>query len=444
MCAVDRREPWCGQTHLMQLKDTFQAKERIVYVVDVFNVLQISSTCSPSHHNPRLDSTCEGAQHFSFLIGLLEPALEIPGFCWDSADPCAMQSSGPLSVLLIGKKSDSVCCQTKSIKTGWQMRRWRQSFGVSRREKKVEVAMHRRQVMAAWRPCGSNLSPWRTNGRETYVQRLQGKSEQHKGRCQEEKKDEGIVKMSKSKAEPVSSWCHSRQAVSMKLHQRAVWNLTFLVYGVYLVKAEVQEDHAREIKRSPGRGMRKGTMMWETWCRKPKRNKSSPGKDPRTLVENSNGGNVSTYQINSQGKDPRTIEAPVQGGGFRKKRKKKWKKRKRKKKKSEAQKKSLVDKSAKNNLRTSLCQKRTKKIWRNEGRERYNTPRTKQFLGRSGTWRFLLLILMQNWFCADAAAGRLEPKGKAEVPEIMIVSDAVEGTFVNLEGESLQEEQKGK
>ena len=51
---------------------------------------------------------------------------------------------------------------------------------------------------------------------------------------------------------------------------------------------------------------------------------------------------------------------------------------------------------------------------------------------------------MQNWFCADAAAERLEPKGEADVPEIIIVSDAVEGTFVNLDGKSLQEEQKGK
>ena len=51
---------------------------------------------------------------------------------------------------------------------------------------------------------------------------------------------------------------------------------------------------------------------------------------------------------------------------------------------------------------------------------------------------------MQNWFCVDAAAGRLEPKGEAEVPEIFIVSDAVEGTFVNLDGESLQKEQKEK
>ena len=58
---------------------------------------------------------------------------------------------------------------------------------------------------------------------------------------------------------------------------------------------------------------------------------------------------------------------------------------------------------------------------------------------------------MQNRFCVDAAAGRqpdweearkmeesewsLEPEGEAEVPEIIVVLDAVEGTFVDLDGE---------
>ena len=46
---------------------------------------------------------------------------------------------------------------------------------------------------------------------------------------------------------------------------------------------------------------------------------------------------------------------------------------------------------------------------------------------------------MQNWFCVDAAAGRLEPEGEAEVPEIIVVSDAAEGTFVDLDGESRHE-----
>ena len=81
---------------------------------------------------------------------------------------------------------------------------------------------------------------------------------------------------------------------------------------------------------------------------------------------------------------------------------------------------------------------------REKGRKRDKSPRAKQFLGRSGRWLFLLLILMQNWFCVDAAAGRLKLKGEAEVPEIITVSDAVEGTFVDLDGKSHQEEQKGK
>ena len=52
------------------------------------------------------------------------------------------------------------------------------------------------------------------------------------------------------------------------------------------------------------------------------------------------------------------------------------------------------------------------------------------------------MMARSSWFCVEAAAGRLEPKGRAEVPEIIIVSDAVEGTFVDLDGKSLREEQK--
>ena len=62
--------------------------------------------------------------------------------------------------------------------------------------------------------------------------------------------------------------------------------MTFLVYGVYLVKAEAQEDQAREVhpdSQDGLPGMRKGMMMWENWCRKPKRNKNSQGKDQEPL-----------------------------------------------------------------------------------------------------------------------------------------------------------------
>ena len=39
---------------------------------------------------------------------------------------------------------------------------------------------------------------------------------------------------------------------------------------------------------------------------------------------------------------------------------------------------------------------------------------------------------------------RLEPEGEAEVPAIIIVSDAVEGTFVDLDGESRREQVEAK
>ena len=39
---------------------------------------------------------------------------------------------------------------------------------------------------------------------------------------------------------------------------------------------------------------------------------------------------------------------------------------------------------------------------------------------------------------------KLEPEGGTEVPEIVIVSDAVEGTFVDLEGESRREQEESK
>ena len=40
--------------------------------------------------------------------------------------------------------------------------------------------------------------------------------------------------------------------------------------------------------------------------------------------------------------------------------------------------------------------------------------------------------------------GRLAPEGEAEVPEIIIVSDAVEGTFLDLDGESRREQVEAK
>ena len=79
--------------------------------------------------------------------------------------------------------------------------------------------------------------------------------------------------MNKSKAEPVSSWCDPRQAGSIKIRKRVVWSLIFLVYGVCLVKAEVQEYQAnKEIEREDHPDhqdellwMKKTTTLWEDW-----------------------------------------------------------------------------------------------------------------------------------------------------------------------------------
>ena len=72
--------------------------------------------------------------------------------------------------------------------------------------------MPRKQVMAAWK---------RMELRPLY-KGSKGKWERCKGSCQKEKKEEGAVKMNKSKAELVSSWCYQRQAGSMKALQRVV------------------------------------------------------------------------------------------------------------------------------------------------------------------------------------------------------------------------------
>ena len=85
-----------------------------------------------------------------------------------------------------------------------------------------------------------------------------------------------------------------------------------------------------------------------------------------------------------------------------------------------------------------------KECVKERGWKRNTSPRAKQVLGKCGRWLFLLLILMENWLCIDAAAGRLEPEGKAEVAKIIIVSDVVRGTKVDLDGKGLQEKQMEK
>ena len=109
---------------------------------------------------------------------------------------------------------------------------------------------------------------------------------------------------------------------SFKVHGREVWSLIFLLFGVHLAKAEVQEDqshkvNAREVHPDLQDGtpwMKEGMTIWEDWCHKRKRKKNSQGKDPRTYEGNSQGRDPSTQERNSQGEDPRILKESIQGG----------------------------------------------------------------------------------------------------------------------------------
>ena len=122
------------------------------------------------------------------------------------------------------KMSVSFFCRTKSIRTRIRMQKWRQNFRVCRQEMKGEAVMLRRHAIAAWRPCGNKLSLWERIGSRLCSKGTE-KWERIRSRCQEEKKEEGIVKTDKSKTKPVSSWrCHL-QAGAMKALQREVLEL---------------------------------------------------------------------------------------------------------------------------------------------------------------------------------------------------------------------------
>ena len=46
------------------------------------------------------------------------------------------------------------------IKPGWQMRKWKQNFKDCRLEKKEEVVMHHKRLIAVWRRWWNRFSPW--------------------------------------------------------------------------------------------------------------------------------------------------------------------------------------------------------------------------------------------------------------------------------------------
>ena len=74
-----------------------------------------------------------------------------------------------------------------------------------------------------------------------------------------------------------------------------------------------------------------------------------------------------------------------------------------------------------------------------KGKKRNKIPRAETSSGK--VWKMALssFDFGAELVLCHAAAGRLEPKGEAEVPKIIIVSDAVRGTKVDLDGKGLQE-----
>ena len=64
-------------------------------------------------------------------------------------------------------------------------------------------------------------------------------------RGQEKQEEEGIVKTSKSKTKPVSSWCCQRQAGAVKALQRVVWSLIFFVFGLHSVNAKEEVRYSK-------------------------------------------------------------------------------------------------------------------------------------------------------------------------------------------------------
>ena len=200
--------------------------------------------------------------------------------------------------------------------------------------------MIRKQVIAAWRPCGNNLS---LLGRIESSLCFKGtkKRERPRSGCQEEKEG-GIVKTNKSKTKPVSSLRCQRQAGAMKALQRVVWRWIFLGFGLHLVNAGEQEVMQQRMsekglhqipqvdfpwKRMLRWGTCEGKRIEETFFfKKNKKKRNSHGKEPRTFDENGQGGDLSTLITNSQGEDPRTLKESVQRWRVQKKRKeKKWK-----------------------------------------------------------------------------------------------------------------------
>ena len=137
------------------------------------------------------------------------------------------------------------------------MQKWQHNFTDCRHEEKEEAAMLRSQAIAAWKSCGGKLLSCVLQWVQTRLMPLpmlsskgSRKVEQFRGRCQEEVKEEGIVKMNKSKAKPVSNW-RDASASSLELDLLRVRGVPGESGSAG--RASKQGDRQRGPSRSPGR-----------------------------------------------------------------------------------------------------------------------------------------------------------------------------------------------
>ena len=113
----------------------------------------------------------------------------------------------------------------------------------------------------------------------------------------------------------------------MKALQRVVWSVIFLVWrahgecggaGKSLVQQRIEEDLGqipRGVEVRWKRMLHWGNCEWEwdesAFCKEEKEKRNSQGEDPRTCEENSQGGDFSTPQTDSQRKDPKKKKKKV-------------------------------------------------------------------------------------------------------------------------------------
>ena len=146
----------------------------------------------------------------------------------------------------------------------------------------------------------------------------------------------------------------------------------------------------------------------------------------------------------------------------------KWKKREKKEgkeEKCEEKREKFLEKVQRKDCEKDFMAERREEDVEKKCRKSDRCPKARHALGKSGRWLFLLLLLGQNWLCICAVAEdlqrrtgmlksmqqqevlaevrsfeestwRLEPEGETEVLEIIIVSDVVKGTKVDLDGKA--------